>query len=674
MIQIDKKTDDTDFLCAVLETIDINSHRSPNNYTYPSCILRFSTVLSILSGRYAYEYLRANLRFLLPTIQTIQNNWSYPPYREAEFRFDECQTRLNALQCNYIFVSEDCSAIIPRIEYDSSANVFNGFVTPIVDGTPRRNSYQCTSFEELKHLFDNVPASKLVNVHVVQPIPGSNVPALPSASVLSAYGTDNKITAIDILRRWIMIYKEFLQRGIRILGYSTDGDPKYLRGMRLAANFFIKKETLNILDDGLVFAAKIPSNWSHWYFLSSNQLFLFMQDGIHLATKIRNRLLSKTTDLLMGSYEITVEHLYDLIRSTNKIDHNLSISDLNVKDKQNFGSCQKISGDKVLDLLMQNDEYNGTYIYLLLLNLLIIAYTVRSVSIADRIYYGWIVLFYVRLWRIWLHVKKPHRKPKRSTKKKKRKQDQSPHFISSNALMCIELNAHYLIYIYLLIEQQKLPSSIAENIFLFSSQPCENVFRNARALSGVYSTRINFTITQFLKRVNKLNVLTELKEFEANNHENQIIFPMHYKIRKFISQTKSTMTTGNDSFSIDALEEIIQQAYQVAQEMATFVNMSTDLIKNDVFEFEQSSKLAKRLLQLNCLTESEVLDVNACDDDDDSSDDDEEEGEDLSNTVYMHDLSDDEGDSIPTVGFENIQSTSYSGADHETFSSKRTFY
>lgn len=105
---------------------------------------------------------------------------SYPPYREAEFRFDECQTRLNTLQCNFIFISEDCSAIIPRIEYDSSANVFNGFVTPIVDGTPRRNSYQCTSFEELQRVFENVPASKLVNVHVIQLIPGSNVPAPPS--------------------------------------------------------------------------------------------------------------------------------------------------------------------------------------------------------------------------------------------------------------------------------------------------------------------------------------------------------------------------------------------------------------------------------------------------------------------------------------------------------------
>ena len=161
---------------------------------------------------------------------------------------------------------------------------------------------------------------------------------LPSAFILSAYETDNRITAIDVLQRWLIIYKQFYYKGIRILGYSTDGYPKYLRGMRLVANFFIRSETLNILDNRLKFTVKIPSNWSSWFFLKLTQLLLFVQDGIHLCTKMRNRLLSKITDLIMGAYKISMEHLYDLVQSCNKIDHNLSLSDLNVKDtcRQNF--------------------------------------------------------------------------------------------------------------------------------------------------------------------------------------------------------------------------------------------------------------------------------------------------------------------------------------------------
>jgi hypothetical protein len=103
---------------------------------------------------------------------------------------------------NTFFVSEDCSAIIPRIEYDSNTNVFSGFVIPIVEGIPSENAYQCASFEELQDVFESTPSSKLVNIHVIQPVPKTSVPASPpSRLILSAYGTDNKIKAINILKR-----------------------------------------------------------------------------------------------------------------------------------------------------------------------------------------------------------------------------------------------------------------------------------------------------------------------------------------------------------------------------------------------------------------------------------------------------------------------------------------
>ncbi|CAF4227452.1 unnamed protein product, partial [Rotaria magnacalcarata] len=654
------KSSNTDFLSAVLETIDINSHRPSNNYKYPQCVLRFATAISILAGRYVYEYLRINLRYVLPSIQTIQNNWSYKPYLEAEFRFNESEIHLNSIQCQYIFVSEDCSAIIPRIEYDSNLDTFNGFVTPLLEGVPSENAFKCSVFEQLEDLFETTPQANLVNIHVIQPILDSHVNILPAATVLSAYGTDHKITAIDILKRWLMIYKQFNSKGIRVLGFSTDGDPKYLRAMRLAANYFVKNQILNIYNDKLSFTVKIPSGWTVWFFLSPSQLFLFMQDGAHVCTKIRNRMLSKTTELTMGHYEVSIQHLYDLIRSKNKIDHNLSISDLNVKDKQNFSSCQKISDDKILNLLMLDDKCKATYNYLLMLNLLISAYTERRVSFNDRIYYASIVLFYTRMWRIWLYITKPPRKRKLPEKKKNRKPHDSPHFITSNALLCIELNTHYLIYVYLLIEQRILPQSIAENIYLFSSQPCENVFRNARALSGVYSTRINFTISQFLKRINKLNVLTELKQFEATNSEQKIIFPVHHKIKQFLTETNSQTSFNIIDLNTNNLEKLIFRAYEVAQEMAISVGMSNTLIKNNRFTIEQSSELAKHLLQANSLTESEILDVDGSTDDESTDDDSSNYDEESTDITYNDDILEND-DLSPTTSFENLQSTIYSG-------------
>ena len=97
------------------------------------------------------------------------------------------------------------------------------------------------------------------------------------------------------------------------------------------------------------------------------------------------------------TYPLNICHL---IKTTNKIDHNVSKSDLNVRDRQNFRSCQRVSYDKVLNLLMLNDKFDGTYSYLLGLNLLIIVYTQSNVSLPDRILFAWIVVFYIRLWRI----------------------------------------------------------------------------------------------------------------------------------------------------------------------------------------------------------------------------------------------------------------------------------
>lgn len=651
-----------------------------------------------------------NFKFLLPSIQTVKNFYTHNPYEEARFRYDESKAYLDSVQSRFIYLSEDCSAIIPRIEYDSNSNNFNGFATPIVDGIPIEKSFNCQTFEELKSLFENVPRANLVNIHVIQPICDDGFPVKPSASVLSAYGTDNKVTSMDVLKRWLFIYQEFHYRNIRVLGFSTDGDPKYLRAMRLSSNFFVKTQTLNVLSDELSFTIDIPPTWSSWYFLKPSQMFLLMQDGIHLCTKMRNRILSKKTILRMGPYHGSIQHLHQLIRTTNKIDHNLSKSDLNVRDKQNFSSCQRISSDNVLDLLFFNEQHKATYNYLLILNLLIIAYTQPKIPLLDRIYYAWIVLFYVRLWRIWLYITRRIRKSSTKTTKEGNKIN---HFITSNALISMEINAHNLIYLYLLIEQKILPQSTANSTHLFSSQPCENIFRDARALSGIYSTRINFTIKQFLKRSDKLNALTELKQYELMNEYDKISFSVHHKVKRHANST--IIDTNNEDTHYDSrnIEEIITQAYQVAQQMATSVKMNVQLVRKNLFNMEESSKMAEKLLELNSLTESEILIIDnssdefneeknddeedeedadqydECpegddedlieddnqevysdedyaiagaediDEEDSENDADEDESETPSIDIYTYDSLDD--DPEPTPSFENLQTTSFSG-------------
>ena len=77
---------------------------------------------------------------------------------------------------------------------------------------------------------------------------------------------------------------------------------------------------------------------------------------MHICTKLRNRLLSNSSSLIMGSFRISIKDVENLIEMFSKVDHNLVYSDIYVKDRQNYVSCTKISSNNVLHLLDQNTE------------------------------------------------------------------------------------------------------------------------------------------------------------------------------------------------------------------------------------------------------------------------------------------------------------------------------
>ncbi|CAF1596085.1 unnamed protein product [Rotaria magnacalcarata] len=126
---------------------------------------------------------------------------------------------------------------------------------------------------------------------MIQPVRSTTQNTILSPFLLSAYGIDNTATVNDILKRWWYIFNQCLQRNIRIIGFAPD--------------------------------------------------------ATHLATKWRNRLLSSTTELRLGDQSISIDHLYSIIDNAKftKIDHGLTKSDINPKDRQNFSSCVKLTSD-----------------------------------------------------------------------------------------------------------------------------------------------------------------------------------------------------------------------------------------------------------------------------------------------------------------------------------------
>jgi len=86
--------------------------------------------------------------------------------------------------------------------------------------------------------------------------------------------------------------------GIKILGFSSDGDTRLLKAMQTNA-----------------------------YSQQSSQCYI--QDTVHIGTKLRTRLLKPNVTLPIGNFLISASHLQELIETYSKDKHLLRRSDLN---------------------------------------------------------------------------------------------------------------------------------------------------------------------------------------------------------------------------------------------------------------------------------------------------------------------------------------------------------
>lgn len=143
-----------------------------------------------------------------------------------------------------------------------------------------------------------------------------------------------------------------------------------------------------------------------------------------------------------------------------------------------------------------------------------ILYTVldAEVSIEKRIYYLWYSVFFLRLWRAWLLNHDTH-----STEH---------NFITLNAYICVEINAHGM-YIVL----QHIDNNSFKEFFpyMYGSQPCESFFRLLGSISSTFSTMVNCDFLDAMHRIKKIELLCELanKKYENNN----LVFPRKNQFR-----------------------------------------------------------------------------------------------------------------------------------------------
>lgn len=158
------------------------------------------------------------------------------------------------------------------------------------------------------------------------------------------------------------------------------------------------------------------------------------------------------------------------------------------------------------------------------------SFTDELISAEERIYLIWYAVFFLRFWKRWICSSS----------------FRTRNFITSNAYMCIELNAHTLINA--VIKCRDMNEQLL--VWLCNSQPCEAYFRKARSQTSTYCTVVNFSLLDFLHRSKRIQaqeeIICDLKSkyvFARQNHHqsdnaHQSALPSNEQIEQIVLRSQ----------------------------------------------------------------------------------------------------------------------------------------
>ncbi|XP_055714255.1 uncharacterized protein LOC129808504 [Phlebotomus papatasi] len=230
---------------------------------------------------------------------------------------------------------------------------------------------------------------------------------------LVLYGANSVISHTNAKIRWEHVVRELRQNNIDVVGIPTDGDSRYLKAMRLQT--------------------EIRSNLAYYAIIKMTAKDLhYIQDPVHVLTKLRTRLLNENVSIIIGSKIVDLDCLRKLLDMPKDL-HGLNLTDISPADKMNFKSCEKLIHDDVTDILEQTfPQSKALVMYLKIMRLIYDSFLAIGKTALERIFTITRVVYSLRIWRDWL-VK--NRKNGLTLK----------NFITTNSYMCVEMNAISLI-------------------------------------------------------------------------------------------------------------------------------------------------------------------------------------------------------------------------------------
>lgn len=543
-----------------------NLEKLPKQRRHQELLRKFSISLFIYCGPVAYHFIHSNMPEALPSLRTVQRAVSseYKPIHEGKFRFKELLEHLNAYSSpKVVAIGEDATRVISRVEYDNETDKLVGFVLPCdKDGLPLGDSFIAVTFASIEESFKKAEVAKYAFVYMAQAL-CENVPAF----CLACMGSNNKFTAEDVLKSWTFLLLECKKLGIAVVSFGADGDSREMKAMQVSTQLLSYEDSITSLSPSSKLPnLVIPSEWQSWFAVKKPTSIAYIQDIVHIAVKLKSRLIKPSIVLPLGRYLAGVHHLRLVQTTFGKDQHGLRERDINHKDKQNYDAVLHMTSESVMKLLTKIPDAKGTHAYLDVVRSVIDSFLDKKLDSLTRIRKAWYAVFFVRYWRQWLLLKPDYQL--------------GNNFITLNAYMCIELNAHSIITFLLTVRDVLPPESGCFVPWVLGSQSCEKIFRAARSMSSTFSTIINFGMLGLLRRLHRLHIQI-CNEAEAE--KTGIKYPRVEAHKKKDGQHDSTTHTLSHITNAD-IGKVIEEAREMAQKRIEELGMAELLKENKCWD------------------------------------------------------------------------------------------
>ena len=237
--------------------------------------------------------------------------------------------------------------------------------------------------------------------------------------------------------------------------------------------------------------------------------------------------------------------------------------DLNHKDKQNFDAVLHVTDKSVITLLNRIPDSKATSAFLLLIRCVIDSFLDKKLDILCRVEKAWYAVFFLRYWRQWLILNSRY--------------TLGSNFITLNAYMCVEINAHSLITFIMTLRELDNECFLP---WLLGSQSCEKIFRTVCSMSSTFSTIINFGMLALLRRLHRIHIQFCL-ESEAENTGIKYPHVDRHKSKDGHNQSISTCVCSVEDRKI---LEAVERGKKAAQKAIRALGMADILEKKNFWE------------------------------------------------------------------------------------------